>query len=213
MNRTILWGVLLLAAVPTALEAQAAAGLRVGARSAGLETSQEVSTSRGLVVGGWLGFGLSTRLALQAEVVYGSRGAEGLGVGTDDLDPGANPVDVQMQYLELPLLLRAGFPAGWVMPSFFAGPYAAFVLSCEVTTDDGGTTGCDDGVTQRFSPRSTDFGMVVGAALDLAMGGSTLFIDARYTLGVLSIEAGSDAFDARHTGFEISGGVAVPLGR
>ena len=150
MKRTTLWALLLLAALPAALQAQAAAGLRVGTRSAGLETGQDVDTRSGLVVGGWLGFGLSDRLALQVEAVYGSRGAEGLGLGTDALDPGATPVDLEMQYLEVPLLLRAGFPAGWVMPSFFAGPYAGFVLSCEVTPGGGPTTGCDDAASPRF---------------------------------------------------------------
>lgn len=215
MNRLILWGLLgALVVAPSTARAQAAAGFRVGLRSAGLDASQQVDPTRSLVLGGYLGFGISDRLALQVEVAYGSRGASGLGLGADALDDAATPVELEMQYLEVPVLLRAGFPTGRLLPSFFAGPYAAFVLSCEVTPDGGDTTRCDDAVaSQRFSPRTTDLGLVAGAALDVAMGQSTVFVDARYTFGVLSIQAGSDGFDARHNGFALTGGIAVPLGR
>lgn len=215
MNRLILLGLLGGMVVgPQTARAQAAAGFRVGIRSAGLDTSQEVDPTRALVLGGYMGFGISDRLALQVEVAYGSRGAAGLGLGTDALDAGATPVELDMQYLEVPVLLRAGFPTERLLPSFFAGPYAGFVLSCEVTPDGGATSRCDDAAAnQRFSPRTTDFGLVAGAALDVAMGQSTLYVDARYTFGVLPIQAGSDGFDARHSGFALSGGMAVPLGR
>lgn len=215
MNRLILWGLLTALVVgPATARAQAAAGFRAGVRSSGLDVSPEVERTSALVLGGYLGFGLSDRLALQVEVAYGGRGGSGLGLGADALDAGATPVELDMQYLEVPVLLRTGFPTDWLLPSFFAGPYAAFVLSCEVTPDGGTTTSCDDEAAgQRFSPRTTDFGMVVGAALDVAVGRSTLFVDARYTLGILSLQAGSDGFDARHNGVALTGGVAVPLGR
>jgi hypothetical protein len=198
---------------PMGTSAQTAAGFRAGIRNAGLETSQSVSTITTPVYGAYLGFGLSDRLAFQAEVVYGTRGADGLGLGTDVLDASAADVELRMSYMEVPLLLRAGFPGQRFLASFFAGPYVAFLTSCEVTAG-GTTTSCDDtAATQRFSPRKTDFGAVAGVGLDMALGESTLFVDARYSIGLMSVQAGSNAFDARHNGLAVTGGFAVPLGR
>ena len=199
---------------PVAADAQTAAGFRVGYRSSGLETTQTVSALEELAYGVYVGFGLSDRMAFQIEAVYGTRGADGLGLGTDALDATATPSRVDMTYLEVPLLLRIGFPTDRVLPSFFAGPYAGILLSCDVTPDGGSATACDDdGATQRFTPRSTELGVLAGAGLDLALGEATVFVDARLTLGLLSIESGSNGFDARHSGATVSAGLAVPLGQ
>lgn len=215
MTRQILWGVLLLLGLaPAGAAGQVAVGFRGGIRSSGLDTGQDLERFSDLVLGGYMGFGLSDRLAFQVEVVYGNRGANGLGLGANALDDTATPVDLSMHYLEIPVLLRAGFPGERLLPTFFAGPYAGFLLSCDITPEGGSATSCDEeGVAQRFAPRSTEFGVVVGAGLDVAIGHSTLFVDARYTLGILSIQQGSDPFDARHNGMAFSGGLAVPLGR
>lgn len=209
---TVLLALLLLA--PTGAAAQTAMGLRAGFRSAGLSGGQDTGTFNEPVFGAYLGFGISDRLALQFEGVYGTRGGTGLGLGADALDPAAAPVDVEMQYLEIPILLRAGFPGDRILGSFFVGPYAGFLLSCEVLPEAGGSRSCDDSTaTQRFSPRSTDIGLLAGAGLDLALGGNTVFVDARYSVGFLSVQSGSNAFDARHNGLAVTAGLAVPLGR
>lgn len=209
------WGCFLaLLLVPAAADAQAAVGLRAGARNAGLAAGRSTGTLTAPVVGGYLGIGLSDRLALQVEGVYGVRGADGLGLGNDALDATAPPVLLEMRHLDVPVLLRAGFPTRRFLVSFFAGPYAAFLIACEVTPEGGPTTSCDDdGAAQRFEPRATDFGFVAGAGLDLALGRTTVFVDARYTVGLQSIQAGDDPFDARHDGVAITGGLAMPLGR
>lgn len=215
MNRVIAGGVAaILLATPMMADAQTAIGFRGGIRSASLQTGQSVTSITEPVYGAYLGFGISDRLALQTEVIYGARGASGLGLGTDALDANAGAVDLDMQYLEVPVLLRAGFPGDRFLASFFAGPYAGFLLSCEVTPDGGAATACDeDTATQRFGPRTTDFGITAGAGIDIAIGESTVFVDARYSLGILSIQSGSDPFDARHSGMAVTGGLAVPLGR
>lgn len=203
-----------LLAAPSLAHGQAAVGIRAGMRSAKLTTAQDVDRLNGFVVGGYFGFGVSNRLALQLEASYGTRGAEGIGLGDGELDAAAAPVDLEMSYLEFPVLLRAGFPGDRFLPSVFAGPYAAFLLGCEITPDGGESRDCETaGAAQRFHPRGTEFGILAGLGLDMAVGESTIFVDARYTLGLLSIESGDGAFDARHNGFAVSGGFAVPLGR
>lgn len=200
--------------LPLEASAQTAAGFRGGLRLTGLDTGQDADGISTFVVGGYFGLGLSDRVALQLEIVYGERGAESVGIGDGTLDPDAPPSDLSMQYLDVPVLLRAGFPGERFLPSFFIGPYAGFMLGCELTPEGEATRDCDtDGATARFDPRSTDFGMLTGAALDMAMGDSTLFIDVRYAIGLLALGSGDSGVDARHNGLEISGGFAFPLGR
>ena len=200
--------------VPLGAVAQSAMGLRAGARNAQLDAA--AATADGAVVefviGGYFGFGLSDRLALQFEAVYGGRGAETMTFGAD---AAAETAGLAMSYIDVPVLLRAGFPTGRVVPSAFVGPYFGFMLSCELTPLDGSTRDCDgdESLTARFTPRSTDIGLVVGGALDFMLGESSVFVDARYTTGLLSVEAGDDPLDARHTGLAVSGGFAFPVGR
>ncbi|NIQ60249.1 MAG: hypothetical protein GWN71_45115, partial [Gammaproteobacteria bacterium] len=67
--------------------AQSATGLRAGARWSQLDGGGNVEgTVTGLVVGGYFGFGLSDRLALQLEAVYGGRGADAVTFGTEIAD-------------------------------------------------------------------------------------------------------------------------------
>lgn len=214
MHKSIVPGVLaVLLLVPVTGTAQVATGLRAGYRSAGLTTSQGTGTLEEPVFGGYLGFGVSDRLALQLEVVYGTRGASGLGLGDGVLSDTAGDVTVAMQYVEVPMLLRVGIPGDRFLISFFSGPYAGFNTSCDVRSGGGATTCADTAAAQRFEPRATDFGLVAGGGLDVAFGESTFFIDARYSLGLLSIQGGSEPFDARHYGAGVTAGFAVPLGQ
>lgn len=204
----------LMAGTPALATAQSAVGARAGMRWSQLESSQEAGSISSLAIGGYFGFGISHRLAIQLEAIYGTRGADALRVGAGELDPTAEPSRVELSYIEVPVLLRAGFPGERFLPSFFLGPYVGFLLDCEIQPAGGETRACDsDTAPERFHPRSTDFGLVLGGGLDMAFGESTVFVDARYSLGLQPIQSGGDGFDARHTGFTVSGGVAVPLGR
>jgi hypothetical protein len=210
------WGLALglALAVPTVATAQSAVGVRAGMRWSELEAGSGAGSISSLALGGYYGFGISDRLAVQIEAVYGSRGGDALRLGDGSLDSGADPVRLEMTYFEVPLLLRAGFPGERLLPSVFAGPYVGFLLNCEVTPTDGDGRSCDQAdAGQRFSPRSTEFGMAIGVALDVLIGESTIYVDGRYTLGLRPIQTGDEAFDARHTGLALTAGVAVPVGR
>jgi hypothetical protein len=215
MKRWWLLAAFLAVAVPMAATAQTAVGLRAGSRWSQLDTSQESGSLNSLVFGGYFGAGLSNRIALQIEVIYGTRGADALRVGDGVLADTATPARVETSYLEIPILLRTGFPMERLLPSFFVGPYVGILLNCDLDPDgDAPEQSCDEeGADQRFSPRGNDFGLTMGGALDLILGESTAFIDARYSIGLLSLESGDDAFDARHSGFSVSAGFAFPLGQ
>lgn len=195
-------------------EAQSAMGVKAGANFASLSGAVESESMTGFSAGAWLGFGLGDRLAVQIEGVYAVRGGGGIPIGANALDDTAAPSDVRLSYVEVPLLLRAGYPGERLLPSVFIGPYAAFLVSCRLSLDDGTQGECDDEARASwFNPRSTEYGLMVGGGLDFALGESTIFVDARYALGLLSIQRGDDAMDLRNAGLTVAGGFAIPLGR
>ena len=206
----------LLATLATAgaVEAQAAMGVKAGANFASLTGSQDSETLTGLSAGAYLGFGVGDRLAVQIEASYGVRGGEDVRIGANALDDAAAPSELRLSYVEIPLLLRAGYPGARFLPSVFLGPYAGFLVSCRITTVDGADGDCeDDSRASWFNPRETEYGLMVGAGLDWALGESTVFADVRYALGLRSIQRGDGAIDLRNGGLTVTGGFAIPLGR
>lgn len=208
--------VLVVAAVLGAADAsaQAAIGVKAGANLASLAGAQESESFTGLTAGAYLGFGVGDRLALQIEALYGVRGGGDVRIGANALADTAAPSDVRLTYVEIPLLLRAGYPGERLLGSLFLGPYAGFLVSCALTLDDGTEGECDDASRAAwFSPRSSEYGLMAGGGLDWAIGESTIFLDVRYALGLVSIQGGDDPMDLRNQGLTIAGGFAIPLGR
>lgn len=197
------------------LHAQTAMGVRVGMNRTALAGAQDSDQLTGMAASAYFGIGLGDRLALQIELGYGERGGGGLMVGENriDLEDGTES-EIRLRYVELPALLRAGYAGERFLPSIFVGPYAMFLTSCELGAAGGASGACDDQSRDAwFPPRSTDWGLVAGGALDYAIGEGTVFIDARYALGLRSIKRGANGMDLTNTGFTVSAGFAVPLSR
>lgn len=194
--------------------AQAAVGVKAGANFANVSGAADGEGMTGLSAGAYIAFALGDRLAVQIEGLYSARGASGLPIGANVLDDAAAPSEVRLRYIEVPLMLRVGYPGERLLPSIFLGPYAGFLLSCGLIEADGTQGDCDDETRASwFSPRSTEYGFTVGGSLDWALGESTIFVDVRYALGLVSIQAGSDPMDLRNGGLTVAGGFALPLGR
>lgn len=194
--------------------AQAAMGVKAGANLSKLTGAVDSEGETGLSAGAYLGFGLGDRLAIQIEALYSVRGGGDIPLGANAIDEAAAPSDIRLSYVEVPLLLRVGYPGERLLPSIFIGPYAGFLVSCGLTLADGSEGECEDEARASwFEPRGTEYGLVVGGGLDWAIGESTVFADVRYGLGLLSIQRGGNAMDLRNGGLTIAGGFAIPLGR
>jgi len=93
---------------------------------------------------------------------------------------------------------------GPVTPCLFAGPYLAFNLSAESYIDD-----------QEFDikdqVKSTDYGLVIGGGLDYNLLVGQLIFDARYVLGLTSIDDTTDADDVKNTGIMIMAGYGFSM--
>lgn len=129
----------------------------------------------GGVCGGW---NINEIWALQLELLYSMKGYSfDDGAGTD--------VDAKLDYLEIPLLVRARIPieGSAVTPSLFVGPSLGILLSAKVDSTDvkDMTTG-------------TDFGVAFGGGVSMPAGPGMAMLDLRYTLGLVSIDdSGWDA--------------------
>lgn len=173
-------------------------GLRIGATFmtiGGEDAPSDLNRRTGLTVGGFVVFDVVGPLAVQPELNYTQKGAEEPGGTTTKLD-----------YVELPLLLKLQPPSsGLVSPSLLIGPTAALNVKAEEETSSGSTDISDN-------IRTGELGLMVGVGVDAALGMGTLLLDARYGLGVTSLDEDDDVAETdistRNQGLMITVGYA-----
>jgi hypothetical protein len=106
-------------------------------------------------------------------------------VGVDGAGPAV--LDIELAYLELPVLLRFA-PPGRVRPVLFAGPAPALQIGCDFSfvfpTDSARVTCGRDEITVI---REWDIGLVAGGGIEWRFVQAALAIEARYTAGLRSI--------------------------
>ncbi|MDT8435700.1 MAG: porin family protein [Gemmatimonadota bacterium] len=169
----------------------------------------DTETSTGLVGGAFLTIGLGERFFVQPEVLYSQKGAE----FSDPVE--GFTAELELDYIEVPVLFGVRFPlvGSPIEPRIFAGPAVAFEASCDVSGDEGGVSvnlDCDE---FGIDTKSTDFGVLGGAGVNIGVGGFDIVLDARYVLGLADLDdtTGSED-DVKNRAFQFMGGVAFPLG-
>jgi len=171
MKRT--WTLLVVGAFAAllALPQPAAAGVRFGLKAGAnvanvngdaLEALQDWQSTVGFCGGIFLEFNLGKVLTIQPEVLYTMKGSETAEGGKLDLD-----------YIEVPVLLKVRLPIASIHPFLIAGPAFGWNLKAVV-----------DGIEVEDWPTS-DYSAVFGAGLQL---GRTLHLDVRYTMGLAKLE-------------------------
>ena len=111
---------------------------------------------------------------------------KGISYGNSEAtDPFGNPIGSLealhvVQYVELPILLRWRIPVSWgVRPSLLGGPFVSFK-----TGEKFKLTGANSGSESVDDLKDTDYGIVLGAALDHKAGPGRMFLEGRYDLGL-----------------------------
>jgi hypothetical protein len=102
-------------------------------------------------------------------------------------------------YLEIPLLIKYKIPyKGPTVPEIFIGPYYGIKVSSEVINifDDWDEYMIDLQTDLEDSIKKWDFGLVLGAGLSLEVCFGKLYLDARYSLGLVNIL--EDSADLNH---------------
>jgi Outer membrane protein beta-barrel domain len=190
----LVWVLMLLGlAAPTLLWGQgrgAAVGAQVGYSRADLggADAQGIRTRQGAVTGVYLAVPLGWGLFLRPELRFALKG----GRYAASLDGSTAPLDLDLAYIEAPLLARVTFPTGRVRPVLFAGPSASYQIGCDVQLTLATETirdSCDSVGAAIF--RTFDYGVVGGGGVEVGWAQSALSLEARYTAGVRSIVDGA----------------------
>ena len=153
-----------------------------------------LNSRQGAITGLYLQFPVRDFLAIRPELLFSLKG--GRTVATIK-DKGQEDIDIELAYLELPLLLRASIPTGSVRPVLFAGPALAIQIGCDFTfsspadsaraTCGQDTTGATGTLT---NVRGWDFGLVGGGGIEMRLRRATIALEARYTAGTRSVLEG-----------------------
>ncbi len=162
-------------------------GIRAGINFATFNNAIDDLDSRtGLLIGAYYDINIPViPLSIQPEVTYNQKGAA---------EGGA---EVQVDYIEVPVLAKLSFAPGPVSPHIYAGPYVGFVLDSKVSSN---------GVSLDVDNAETDFGGIVGAGIDINAGVTSINLGARYGFGLI------DAFEGgqgKNGVFSIVGGIAL----
>jgi hypothetical protein len=175
--------VAILAAAPAARAQDIRFGIKGGASLADLAGGEdtfgdtESKTRNGLVAGAFLAFPLGGRLELQPEALFAQKGAA---FDFSDID-----TKLKLDYVEVPLLLKARFGGAGIRPYVFAGPYLGFRVKAEVSVDAG-----EDGSSSQDlddETKSVDYGGVAGAGLEFPASRGAFLLEARYARGLANI--------------------------
>jgi hypothetical protein len=107
----------------------------------------------------------------------------------------------EFDYIEIPILAAALLPVGETVDlMLYAGPSVSFNIAAKVAGED-----VKDQLTE------TDVGAVAGTAVMIDMGSFNLTLEARYTLGLKSIDK-IEEDDMKNAAIGIMAGLMFPLG-
>lgn len=199
------------ASTPASADAQVI-GFKLGPSFSSLQVQDSDSDENRLTSfggGGFLRFGFGP-LSIQPEIMALTKGADIDGPGDDDLQ-------LQLQYIEVPLLARFAFGTGAFTPYLLAGPAFNFEIGCEVELDVANTESsadCDD--TDTFPRKSTDIGLTGALGFEFRMGPGSMLVEGRYAHGLTDIadeDDGLGGLNVKNRSFAAFAGFSVPLGR
>ena len=182
-------GVLLWAGSPEPTHAQII-GFKMGPTYSTLQTENiSFQTNGSLSFGGAIlvRFHLSGPFSVQPELMVVTKGADIDRLIDDDFE-------LELKYLEVPLLLRASTRWGRFHPYVMAGPTISFEYDCEVdaVVDEQGQESdfdCEQiGATDVFERNTTDLGVTGVLGVEYAgWGPGNVLLEARYTHGFTNI--------------------------
>jgi hypothetical protein len=141
-----------------------------------------LNSRQGAITGVYLQFPVRDFLAIRPELLFSLKGGRTFA----NVKGEPSDIDIELAYLELPLLLRVSIPTGAVRPVLFAGPAVAIQIGCDFTfaIDSTRATCGQDTLT---NVREWDFGVVGGGGLEMRLRRATVALEARYTVGTRSV--------------------------
>jgi hypothetical protein len=182
--RGIRYGILLGAAVSTISDAEKAAA---GELTAAIDTKRRKGFDGGI----YLQIPLAGMVSLQPEAHYAQKGVT---LTASEPTVGAINLDLKIDYVEIPVLLRLDIGSqSAIHPVLLGGASVALRISCKTGLSAAGsstTTNCDangDGTSMADPFKKQDIGVVGGAGLALSGAGRTFLLQLRYNQGLATV--------------------------
>jgi len=205
-----LWAFTIVGAFVALGASDAEAQMRLGAKggvafsNASLDPDEETESVSGFIGGAEVQIPLGmSGLVLQPELLYAAKGVE-----FEEID--GITASINIDYVEVPLLVRFNIPAQSVMPFVYAGGVVSFESSCSIEGTDGEVTVDSDCEDAELETESTDFGVLFGGGLAFPVGPGDLFVEGRYTLGLADVIADED-LEAKNRSAAVMVGYSVSL--
>lgn len=175
----------------------------------------DLDSKTGFAGGGFLQIGIGEIFAVQPELLFSQKGAK---------DPESDPagVKIRVDYIEVPVLLMARIPVGdngTVRPNLYVAPVVSFETKCDVKGEEAGVelaVDCDSpALGDPIKTKTTDFGLMFGAGLEIGSGRFVFLVDGRYNLGLTNLNdtPGAEEISVKNRAFSVMAGVGVRLGR
>lgn len=194
-------------------------GINLSTLSGEDETGESIDfkSRTGFGIGGILDLTLGQSVSLVFQPMYLQKGADFSEEGDDIFDE--VKLIFKTTYLEVPALFRITLGSGTTKVYFLGGPSVGINLSSDLeVTAFGLSVEADIGELTE----SIDLGLQFGGGLSLPLGNNTLFVEAKYALGITDIlKDGTFNLVDEEVEFEgimktrgilIMGGISFPIG-
>lgn len=142
-------------------------------------SNSDLQTKSGLLGGAFVRLPLSRTFAIEPQVLYIAKGYNwGGAMGVEE--------SVDTKYVEVPVLVSAiAYSLGPFRPKISAGPYFAFLLASKA-----GARQFSSSTDLKSVTNSSDWGVCLGAGLDLPIGRGLVTIDVRYEVSLKDLWRG-----------------------
>ncbi|HAH51274.1 MAG TPA: hypothetical protein DF712_02155 [Balneola sp.] len=163
-------------------------GVKGGLNYSTFNDTEDVEYKTGFLVGAYANFKIPlSPVSVQPEILFAQYGAK------------AENADFQfnVNYVQIPVLLKFGFETPGAQPNVYFGPYMSFNTKAEVANNDGSFNLEDDA-------KDNEFGVIVGAGIDV----SKLRLGLRYTAGLTNVAEDNFNDSAKNGAIALTVGIA-----
>jgi hypothetical protein len=151
---------------------------------------------------------IGPRLEIQPGLLYV---VKGVSFGNSEaVDPSGNPIG-QMESMhvvnavEVPVLVRCGIPVDWrVRPVLLGGPFVSFETAERLKLTGARSVSQDSQIL-----KNTDYGLVLGTALEMKAGPGRWILEGRYDLGLADLGDFYTFGSVHSSAFAITMGYAI----
>ena len=153
--------------------------------------------------GGVLDYNMNDFITFRLEPMYLLKGTK--------VEEGGYKSEFKLAFLEVPVMFKYAFGTGEIKPYVMAGPTIGFLMSSKVEMSYGGESAEED---WKDETTSIEFGLGFGAGVSMPMGNNSIFVEARYALGLTNLNDDPDdtETDIKSKGIQIFVGITFPVG-